>query len=428
MEIFGNIFVQLLLLLVFLSLSAWFSGSETALFSLSRARLLSYRQSPDRRHQAISKLLNSYGYTLIVLIFGNMVVNIALTLTSDNFFSRHLQLNPAYEKGVTITFSVIALLFFGEIAPKTIALMHSHRIADQVALPVLFLRKLLFPLIWVMDKIFALILDRIGRRKPEALNSEEYVSYIEMAAAAGAFSPPEQELLKSVFGLRRIIAEEVMTARVNLAPIRVDTSPGSIAARIKEKKLEFYPIIVKDIDDSEFILSARDFFLLSPDEQYEWKRHCTFPAVLIPANVSLTQVLKTLNREKIPAALVVDEYGRTIGMISIKDIYTQLIGGVETIYDQAEYTLEKTGSATWIIRGMMPLFELEEAFGLKIPDEYESKGLNGLFGEILGRLPQVGDRIDIGGIKLAVQKTDRCRVTEIKVEKSAVPAGKTEEK
>jgi len=417
MDIFNNIFVQLILLLIFLALSAWFSGSETALFSLSRARLLSYKESSNHRHKAVYKLMSTYSYTLIVLIFSNMLVNTALTLTSDSLFHQHLQLDPVYEQIITIVFTVIVLLLFGEVAPKTIALMYSHRIADSVARPILFLRKILFPLVWVMDKVFSSILDWIGHQKPRALNSEEYFSYIEMSVAAGAFSQPERELLESVFELRRIIAEEIMTPRVDLAPIRANTAPDAIAERIKEKKQEFYPIINKDIDDTELLLSAKDFFVISTEERREWQKYSTFPAILIPANVSLTQVLKTLNKEKVPAGLVVDEYGRSVGMISIKDVYIQLTGEVETIYDKAEYTIEKVSDNTWIIKGMIPLFELEEAFDIKISEEYESNGLNGLFGEILGRLPAVGDYIEIAGIKLFAQKVTHCRVTEIKVVK-----------
>jgi len=421
MGIFDNITAQIILLLTFVSLSAIFSGSETALFSLSRARLLSYKESSDRKHRAIYKLMSSYSYTLITLIFCNMLVNTAVTLTSNNIFQEHLHLSLAVKQIITIVFSVVVLLLFGEVAPKTIALLYSHSISDHIAIPVLYLRKFLFPLMWVLEKFFEIILNWIGKRKPEALNSEEYSTYIEMSVAAGAFSQPERKLLESVFELRQLIAEEVMTARVDLAPMRANTQPEAVAARIKEKKQEFYPIITKDIDDCELLLSAKDFFLIEPGKRGEWRKDSTFPAVLIPANVSLTQVLQILKKEKVPAALVVDEYGRSIGMISIKDIYTQLIGEVETIYDQAEYSLEQADGKTWIIKGMIPLFEFEEAFAITIPEEYESNGLNGLFGEILGRLPVTGDHIELDTVKITVRKIARCRATEFKVEKIAEP-------
>lgn len=428
MEIFNNIFVQIFLLLTFVGLSAIFSGSETALFSLSRARLLSYKESSDRHHQTVYKLMSSYSYTLITLIFCNTLVNTAVTLTSDSLFHQQLQLDPVSEQVITIVFAVVVLLLFGEVAPKTVALLYSHRIADAVAIPVLYLRKFLFPLIWVTEKFLAIIFNWIGRKKPEALSSEEYSTYIEMSVAAGAFSQPERKLLESVFELRRLIAEEVMTPRVDLAPIRANTSPDAIAERIKEKKQEFYPIITKDIDDSEILLSAKDFFLIAPDKRDEWQKYSTFPAPLIPANVRLTQVLKTLKKKKVSAALVVDEYGRSIGMITIRDVYTQLIGEVETIYDQAEYSLEEAADNAWIIKGMIPLFELEEAFNIEIPEEYESNGLNGLLGEILGRLPLVGDHIEIDGIKITVLKISHRRATELKVERLAPPAEKGESK
>ncbi len=417
MDIFSNIFVQLILLLIFLVFSAWFSGSETALFSLSRARLLSYKDSSNRHHKAVSKLMSSYGYTLITLIFCNMLVNTALTLTSNSLFRQHLDISPIYEQLITIVFALIVLLLFGEVAPKTIALMYSHYIADHVALPILFLRKLLFPLVWAMDKFFASILNWIGHQKPEALSSEEYSSYIEMSVAAGAFSQPERELLESVFELRQLIAEEIMVVRVNLAPLRVDTSPEAIAERIKEKKQQFYPVIKKDIDDAELLLSAKDFFLLPFNQRRDWQKRCTFPAVLIPANASLTQALKTLNKEKVPAALVVDEYGRSIGMISAKDIYTQLIGEFETIYDKGGYTIEKLSENSWIIKGMIPLFELEEALNINIPGKYESNGLNGLFSEILGRLPIAGDSLEIDGVKFVVRRVSHRFAAEIKAER-----------
>jgi len=346
-----------------------------------------------------------------------MLVNTAVTLTSVNIFNQLLQLNPVVKQIITIGFALVVLLLFGEVAPKTVALLYSHRIANNVALPILYLRKILFPLIWVMEKFFAIILDWIGRQKPEALNTEEYSSYIEMSVAAGAFSQPERKLLESVFELRQLIAEEVMTPRVDLAPIRTNTSPDAIAERIKEKKQEFYPIIKKDLDDSELLLSAKDFFLTSTDKRGEWQKNSAFPAILIPANVKLTRVLKTLKKEKVPAALVVNEYGRSIGMISIRDIYAQLTGEVETIYDQAEYSLEEAAGNAWIIKGMIPLFEFEEAFNIKIPEKYESNGLNGFFCEILGRLPVAGDHFEIDDIKITVQKISHHRTTKFKVER-----------
>ncbi|MBU8901695.1 MAG: hypothetical protein KOO69_03055, partial [Victivallales bacterium] len=224
---------------------------------------------------------------------------------------------------------------------------------------------------------------------------------------------------ESVFELRQLTAEELMSARVDLAPIRVNTPQDAIAERIKEKKQEFYPIITKDIDDSELLLSAKDFFLTAADKRDDWQKNSTFPAILIPANVRLTQVLKTLKKEQVPAALLIDEYGRSIGMISIRDIYTQLTGEVETIYDQAEYSLEEADNNVWIIKGMIPLFELEDAFNIDIPEEYESKSLNGLFGEILGRLPMLGDYLELDGIKITVQKLSHRRATELKVERLA---------
>ncbi|QSH41637.1 hemolysin family protein [Lentisphaerota bacterium ZTH] len=410
-------YINLILLLVCITLSAIFSCSETALFSLSRARLLSYRSDTSRQRQAIVKLMKTYQFTLIGIVFGNILVNTGLTLANDAIFASFKHFSPVMQKVITISFSVVVLLIFGEIAPKTVALIYAEPISDKVALPILFLRKLLFPIIWVTDTFFNLILDFIGRRKHAALTPDEYSSYLEMSASAGAFTKKELALLESAFQLREITAEEIMTGRIDLVTVNTEMSPAEIKALIRKEKREFYPVITNDIDDSERLLSAKDFFLHSAVERNSWDENCSFPAEFIPANSNLTMVLNTMRTKNISAALVVDEYGRTTGLISIKEIYAQLTGDVETVYEQPDFSIKKTAENEWLIEGMMPLFTLEETLKLEIPEEFESSTVNGLFCELTGKIPVAGDEAKVDGIAMRAEAVSKRRVIKLLIRK-----------
>ncbi|MCP3965937.1 MAG: HlyC/CorC family transporter [Lentisphaerae bacterium] len=410
-------YINFILLFVCITLSAIFSCSETALFSLSRARLLSYKSDASKQRQAIVKLMKTYQFTLIGIVFGNILVNTGLTLSNDAIFASFKNFSPILQKVITISFSVVVLLIFGEIAPKTIALIYAEPISEKIALPILYLRKLLFPIIWVTDKFFNIILNLIGRKTHEALTPEEYSSYLEMSASVGAFTRKELALLESAFQLREITAEEIMTCRIDLVNVNKTMSPEEVGKIIREEKREFYPVINKDIDDTECLLSAKKFFLNSVDERQAWDKTCSFNTEFIPANSNLTLALNTMRSKNISAALVVDEYGRTTGLISLKEIYAQLTGDVETVYNQPEYSIEKTDKNEWLVQGMMPLFALEETLKIEIPEEFESSTVNGLFCELAGKIPVAGDEANVDGIIMHAEAISRRRVIKIRVKK-----------
>ncbi|MFA7231119.1 MAG: hemolysin family protein [Victivallaceae bacterium] len=413
--------INLILLLLLVLLSAFFSGAETALFSLSRARLLSYRKDRSPTRQAIVKLLNSYHHTLIALNLGNMLVNIGISITDNNLINGFSGLNPILRTILSVVVSVILLLLLGEVTPKAIALIYAESLSDRIALPVLYFKKIMFPLIWLSNKFFAIAINLLGRKKNVPLTPDEYSTYLEMSTASGAFSREEHELLKAAFELRELEIREIMTGRVEIINLNKSTSPEEIVSIIRTERHEFYPVIDQDIDDAEFILSAKDFFLMSKTERPEWfsanKDKCLFNTVFIPINATLTLALAAMHEKQVQAALTVDEYGRIAGMITVKDIYSELTGDLEIIYDAPDYNVHKLPNNTWLIDGMMPLFMFEELTGVKIPEEFESNTLNGFFCEEFGGIPQPGDEITVNGMKLRAEKISHHRVLRILAEK-----------
>ncbi len=402
------------LLLFLIVLSALFSGSETALFSLSRARLQEYKGSDNPSERAAFRLMESYHHTLIILSFSNMLVNIAISMLSDNLLG-HLVVNPVALSILSIAFAVIMLLIFGEVSPKTLALLNSTTFSLKVSRPLLFVYRLVRPFVLLLNSFFSAILDILGRRKSDPLSAEEYSTYLDVAHLGGAFNAEEKDLLESALLMSRKEVLDVMTGRVDVVSIRKTDSENKVAKIILREKEHFYPVISDDIDDADFLLSTKRFFLLPHEERTNWRRSSAMiPAQFIPENASVNQALENMNRAGVAAALVTDEYGRVSGLVTKEDIFAEMIGDIEDEYDEPDYTFEKQDDGNWSFTGMIPLYLFEELTDWDLPEEeVESSTLNGLFSEKLGRLPLNGDEIILGRIKLRADRISKHRAIAI---------------
>ena len=224
-------------------------------------------------------------------------------------------------------------------------------------------------------------------------------------------------MLNTALELREKQVAEVMTGRIETCTIARDLPPEEVVNIIRREKREFFPIVKHDIDDTEHFLSVRGFFLLSEEERRQWAHSSgVFSAISIPDSTSLTLALTSMRRRKIPAALVVDEYGRVAGMITSKDIYAVMVGNITGPYNAPDFDIQPLHEHAWIIDGMMPLYTFEETFKVDIPDEFESNTLNGLFCEVIGRIPADGDEITVAGIKMRAENVERHCVKRMRIE------------
>lgn len=419
-----TLILQLALLFTLVALSAFFSGSETALFSLSRARLIEYKTNPSWVKRQIAHLMHSYHKTLIVLILGNMFVNTGISITNDVIFSG-LSWPPVIKTVVSIIAAIILLLVFGEVTPKTIALINAEKFSNKVAIFIWGLSKALTPLIIVADRFFSFLLELIGRKESKPLNHEEYSSYIEIAHSVGAFSNTEVELLRDAIELSQTDVDKVMTGRVDIVSVTPNLTPKQVMHLIKEHKLGFLPVVESDLDNTEKVLVVSEFFALSEQERKNWSNSkCVRPVSFIPENASLTKALSILRASAIPVALVVGEYGGTAGIIELEDIYQEMVGDIDDEYDENLWQVKQVAKNTWHLDGMTQLEDIEEIFKWTIPEDITANTLNGLLAETLDKIPEPGDKVSINGFKFHVLKVDRNRVVEVeaKLAKSVINA------
>lgn len=411
-----------MLLILLIGGSAFFSGAETALFSLSRARLLSWREVRSGPRRAVTELMSSYHHTLIVLILGNMFVNVCISMTEDELI-KSLTTNRILAEILSVFLAVFLLLIFGEVTPKTVALVHAEKLALKLAWPVWGLRWLLMPFIVFVNACFSVILNLLGRRKSEPLSHEEYSAFLETSFSGGAFSEAEQELLESALRINEKHINDVMTGRVDILCVHKEATAEEIAALIRRVRQGYFPVVAKDIDDADFILSSKRFFMLTPEERRDWATSdAVFPTLFVPEQAGVLQAVGNMNQVNAPAALVPDEYGRIAGMVTREDVFAEIIGDIDDEYDLPDYSYVRTGEDSWRFSGMIPCFLFEELTGWLLPEELESTTVNGLFSELLGRLPVRGDEITVDNLLFCAENISKHRANSFTVRRQSVKA------
>lgn len=410
------IVVQSALLFLLVACSAFFSGSETALFSLSRARLLSYKDDPSPVRQLIARMMDSYHSTLTTLILGNMFVNSGISMLDEEVTGR-LNLGEPGTTIVSLFTSIVILLICGEVTPKNIAILNPEGVSQLVARPIWLLQIVMSPLIRAVEAVCDTVLDMLGRRRSKALSPEEYKSYLLMSAESGVFSSREAALLSEALALREMKVESLMQARVGLRFVNPNDTPESVAAAIRSARQRFLPVTKGDGDDAEHILCSKDFLLLPPEGRPSWSRSSAIrPAVFIPQSSSITKALATMRRASTDAALTTDEYGGVSGMLSIDSIYRQMLGELQ---DSSQGSQTKPpariGAHSWSLDASSQMELVEEMTGWRAPHGFSSSTLNGLLQELLGRIPCAGDKVEIKGLSIKVEKASSMKAERLSV-------------
>jgi len=399
-----------LLFFVLLLCSALFSGSETALFSLSRARILAWEKDSSSKRRRAAFLMKTYNKTLIALVLGNMFVNIGISLTGDEIFS-HFSFPLWLNTALSIFSVIVLLLIIGEITPKTLALIYSSQFSEKVSGIVWCMRIILAPLIFLIEKSFSIVLDFLGRCNSEPLSPEEYSSFIEIANSAGAFTLEETHLLDGVFSLRKKKVSAIMTPRVDIETVSVEDSASEVDLIIQKTRDIYLPVVTTDLDDAVDLLSARDFYLTPKKQRSAWRKNAVFKAHFIPESTILTKALFEMKRQKIPIALTVDEFGGVTGEIRTKDIYNEIFGRINSEFEVPDWQVRKTGKRKWIFSGQMTLSDIENITSIKFPDSTLNT-LNALFYDNQEKVPEEGNCININGVKIRALKVQNNRIVE----------------
>lgn len=430
---------MLLCLPLLLVLSGFFSGSETALFSLTRHQRAQLKASNTLAGTVITTLLAETRGLLITLLMGNMTVNVLYFVVSTKLLliaQEEHWLSPMALGAASIA-PLLVIIILGEVLPKLVAARAAVMCSRLAAVPLLTVHRVISPVRLLASVFIITPLARLiaPKERPESLSADELASLLELSQRQGVIDPQEQRILRQALDLGRVKVDELMTPRVGIEAFDLDSEPGELVEFFKRTNLRQAPAYRKSLDHLEGFITARRALLYPPGSRLELNSLIE-PATFVPQQQRADQLLAQLRRDGKTIAVVVDEYGGTAGLVTLEDAAEHLVGDIAGAFDDGSQPLvEKVTEGVWRVSAELSTRDWAEAFGQSVPaDVRKTLGavhtLGGLVMAGLGRAAQVGDELTIGNLVLSVDSLDGRRIEFVTVrlvaakqDKSRAPQG-----
>ena len=405
---------KLIILLILLGLSAFFSSAETALTTVNRMRIRGLADEGNKRAKTVMNITDNSSKMLSAILIGNNIVNLsAASLTTS----------LAYRLGGSMIAMASALLtvliiLFGEITPKTMATLHAEKMSLAYAPVIHLYMKIMTPVIILINGLSSGILF-ILRVDPNArtdmMTESELRTIVDVSHEDGVIESDEKEMIYNVFDLGDARAKDVMVPRVHVTFADVNSTYEELIEIFREDKFTRLPIFEETTDNVIGTINMKDLLLYDNTGEFHI-RDIMREAYFTYEYKSISELLVEMREASFNIAIVLDEYGETAGLITLEDILEEIVGEIHDEYDENEEDfVQEINEREYIVEGSMNLDDLNDRLDLDLTsDEYDSLG--GFIIERLDRLPEVGDHITTEtGIRLIVEKLDKNRIESVHV-------------
>ncbi|MCI9073695.1 MAG: HlyC/CorC family transporter [Lachnospiraceae bacterium] len=403
--------IQLVILLILIILSAFFSSAETALSTVNRVRLRALEEEGNKRAARVNLILDNYGKMISTILIGNNIVNITASSLAT-ILAQRINLIVGIATGIL----TIVVLLFGEIVPKTWANLKNEKIALAYSGIIFSLMHLLTPVIFVVDKLSNGILRLLHidpNKKPSAMTETELKTYVDVSHEDGVIESEEKEMIYNVFDFSDAVAKDIMIPRINMVTVSVDASYNDVLQVFRESMYTRLPVYQDDKDNIIGLVNIKDF-ILSDDQEHFSVRSIMREAHYTYEYKKSADLLLEMREITMNVAFVLNEYGATVGMITLEDLLEEIVGEIRDEYDadEAEY-IQAVDERTYLVEGSMKLDDINDVLNTTLDSEdYDSIG--GIIIEYLDRLPEDGEEVDLdGGIRLKVQGIDQNRICKV---------------
>jgi putative hemolysin len=404
--------VRFLLIGILLICSAFFAGSEAALFSLNSVQVARLKARGGVVRRLILALLQRPTNLIITFLVGNEIVNVALAVTATSLM---LLLYGDGGEYVAIVFTTIILLFFGEVTPKSLAVRYPERISMLVAWPLQAFAYLTTPLRWGLRKLVDAVIGERAERPISLITEEEFKTLVERSEDEGGFDQDKRALIQRVFEFSGHRVTQIMTPRTDIFALEVAEPLTTALPKIKENRFSRIPIYDGTIDQVIGILYAKDLLPYSRHPEFEVKlRDLLHPAFFVPESKRTDELLQEFQRNKVHMAIVVDEYGGVSGLVTMEDALEELVGDIVDEFDIEEDLCRQIDPQTYIVSARLPLDEFNAELSVSIPRE-DVDTIGGHVFHLFGKLPKRGESVSADGLTYTVEHVKGTRILEIRV-------------
>lgn len=413
---------QLLLLVLLIALSGVFSGAEIALTSLSAAKVKTLKNDKRFGAKAVFKLKKKPERLLITILIGNNLVNIFATVIATVWATTKWGSSAV---GIVTGVLTAVVLIFGEITPKTLAQKYADTFSRTVAYPLLWLRYLLSPISWVLEKFIHGLMRTLNAKSPmQSMSEEEILAMVDIGTQEGVIEEDEQELIENVLEFSDTIVEEVMTVRDNIEAMPANTTVREAAQFFVEHSHSRIPVYEKNLDNIIGIITVHDVLHLTHHEKDSTAKklkelHFNAP-IIVPKTKAIDKLFRKFQFTRKHIAIVVDERGKTVGLVTMEDIIEEIMGEIADEQDQDLKKIHKLEKNKWEADPEATIQEMDEALDIEF-DYPEHQTISLLILEELQGFPKEGQSIEKSGILFEVKKMSKKRIEKVHLAKMSQP-------
>jgi CBS domain containing-hemolysin-like protein len=407
--------LEIFLFIICVILSAFFSSSEVALISMTRAKVRTLDNENRVGSHALVALKESPDHLLTTILIGNNIVNVAAASIATAIA---IQMFGDVGIGIATGVVTIILLIFGEISPKIYATRASDTFALTVAPIILFLSKLFAPIIWLMERVSPKL--GIGKDSAEtAVTEDEIKEWIDVGKEDGTIEQDEQDMLYSVLEFGDTTAREIMTPRVDVIAVEDTKSFEDVIRVFNETGFSRIPVYHDQLDNIIGILNVKDVFSAMVSRRTDSTiNEVMYDPTFVPETKKIDELLKELQVRRVQIAVVIDEYSSFVGIVTVEDILEELVGDIMDEYDQEEPDVQEIAPGVFIVDAQMWVEDVNERMSLNLPTNESYETIGGLIIDRLGHLPlHPGEKVEImsENLTLSVMQMHGRRIVKVKI-------------
>ncbi|MFK5925533.1 MAG: CNNM domain-containing protein [Desulfuromusa sp.] len=404
---------RLLVLLLLLVLSGFFSGSETALLALDKLRVRFLQQQQRPGADKLSALLDNPDRLLSGILVGNNLVNIAASVIATGLCVSYFG-----EQGEWLTILILTpvLLIFSEVCPKTYAAQYPEKMSFLVLNPIRFVVWFLAPVIFVVSSISRLMTSFIRKKDAESLSvsEDEIRAMIEVGEESGVVAAEQRQMLHGIFDLSETRVRDIMIPRTEVTGVDISANFQEVLSIARETRHSRFPVFSDDLDTIIGVIHSKDILgYIGQAEQFSLKEVSRSP-YYVPESKRIGVLLQSFRRRREHLAIVVDEYGGMEGIVTLEDVVEEIVGEIHDEYDIAEVGFRELEPGRYLLDAVMPLREVNRRFELNLPEEHVTT-LAGHLLQIMGKIPIEGDSCEEGNLLFRVRRMEDRRIEEVEM-------------
>ncbi len=410
-----SVATKLIVILILLALSSFFSSAETALTTVNKLRIRSMVEEGVKRAKTVSKLIEDPGKMLSAILIGNNIVNLSASSIATSLAIE--QLGNTYA-GIATGILTLLILIFGEITPKTLATIYAEKLALLYAPMVNLLTQILTPVIFIINKLSLLLLMVLRvdpKKKYTTMTENELRTIVDVSHEEGVIESEERKMITNVVDFGDSLAKDIMVPRIDMAYATLDMTYNELLEVFREEKYSRIPVYSEEKIDIVGIINLKDVFFFRDDaSKFHIKDYMREPYYTYEFKKT-SELLHEMRKESISMAIVLDEYGATAGLITIEDLIEEIVGEIRDEYDEDEEDIIiQLNDNEYMADGAAKLEEINEYMNLSLKsDDYDS--IAGHIIHLLDHLPEEGEQIKENNVTFTVNRVDKNRIDKVHI-------------